>query len=92
MNEMHQAKINGLARQAMRWWWPRQGLLSLRGVMEWERWALAQACAGVREGWINGEFVRQNDVNGWKLDRQPPAPIIPDEMFEAWRANGQTSS
>lgn len=84
--DQHPARLNGLARQAMRQWWPRPGLLSLHGTMEWERWALSRACDDVRDGWINGEFVRRNGLNMWKLDRQPPAPVIPDDLFAQWRA------
>lgn len=85
--DMHPAKVNNLARLAMRDWYPAHGLLSLRGGVEWEKWALELACNAVRDGRIGGTFGRCGGGLGWTLDRTISAPIIPDNLFEEWRSS-----
>jgi len=83
-NKMHVARINSLARLAMRDWWPPSSL-QLRERPKWEAWALGIACQAVRDGRIDAEFKSiAGGGCGYELTTTISAPIIPDPLYDEW--------
>lgn len=86
-NDDNQMRENNLAYLAMRRWKPPSSLPS-RGKTAWHQWALHQAVLAVREGRIDGVYERTENAYtfDYRLTRTIPNPIIPDELYEAWKA------
>ena len=84
--EMHVAKVNSLARLAMRRW-QEPSRLGYAGQRKWQAWALGIACQGVRDFRITGEFRKSETGEiGWTLYATIPAPVIPDALYAEWQA------
>lgn len=84
-DDMHPAKVNNLARLAMRGWQRPVGR-GLHVERKWEQWALGIAAQMVRDYRITGSFGRTKDGHAWTLDAQPSAPIVPDNLWGEWIA------